>query len=69
LSDPHPAPILPTADLRALRRFDKPIVVTEFGCCAYEGAEDTGGSAYGIVDSGPPSILRSAKRLSHSTSI
>lgn len=37
-------------DLRAFRRHGKPIVVTEFGCCCYEGAERAGGNGYDIVD-------------------
>jgi len=28
----------------------KPVVVTEFGCCAYRGAEDRGAMAWAIVD-------------------
>jgi len=34
----------------------KPVVVTEFGCCAYRGAEDKGAMAWAIVDptSDPP---------------
>lgn len=38
------------AELRALRRHGKPIVVTEFGCCCYEGAELAGGDGYDIID-------------------
>lgn len=41
-------------DLRAFRRFNKPIVITEFGCCCYEGAEDAGGSGYDIIDWAKP---------------
>ncbi len=36
--------------LRSYHRFGKPVVITEFGCCTYEGAEDAGGSGYAIVD-------------------
>ena len=34
----------------------KPVVITEFGCCAYRGAEDKGAMAWAIVDpsSDPP---------------
>jgi len=43
---------------RLARRFaaGKPVVVTEFGCCAYRGAEDKGAMAWAIVDpsSDPP---------------
>jgi hypothetical protein len=28
----------------------KPVVVTEVGCCAYQGAEDKGAMAWGILD-------------------
>ncbi|MFL1378934.1 CPBP family glutamic-type intramembrane protease [Nocardiopsis protaetiae] len=36
--------------LRALRRWGKPVLVTEFGCCAYEGAREAGGSGADILD-------------------
>lgn len=35
--------------LRALHRFGKPVVVTEFGCCSYEGARTKGGSGGDIM--------------------
>ena len=35
--------------LRALRRFGKPVVVTEFGCCSYQGARAKGGSGGDIM--------------------
>jgi hypothetical protein len=28
----------------------KPVIITEVGCCAYQGAEDKGAMAWGIVD-------------------
>jgi len=28
----------------------KPVVVTEFGCCTYKGAEDAGGGGWAIID-------------------
>ncbi len=28
----------------------KPVVVTEFGCCTDQGAEDAGGRAWGVID-------------------
>ncbi len=37
-------------DLRALRRHGRPVVITEFGCCAHEGADAKGASGDGIVD-------------------
>lgn len=36
--------------LRAAQEFDIPVVVTEFGCCTWNGAADAGGSGYDIVD-------------------
>jgi hypothetical protein len=46
---------------QVLRRYfapRKPVIVTEFGCCAYEGAESLGGSGWMAVDYGtePPSV-------------
>jgi hypothetical protein len=45
-------------ELRAYRRFGKPVAVTEFGCCTYRGAADRGGMGWMIVDekSDPPVI-------------
>jgi hypothetical protein len=45
-------------DVRALRRHGKPVVITEFGCCTYEGAQDAGGSGYDIIDweKSPPEL-------------
>ncbi|WP_084337155.1 abortive infection protein [Actinomadura oligospora] len=37
-------------DVRALHRFGKPVVITEFGCCTYRGAEKRGGDGFSIVD-------------------
>lgn len=36
--------------LRAYLQHGKPVWITEFGCCPYEGAEDLGGNAYNIID-------------------
>jgi hypothetical protein len=36
--------------LSGLRRFGRPVAVTEFGCCTYRGAGDRGGSGWRIVD-------------------
>ncbi|HVV12966.1 hypothetical protein [Amycolatopsis sp.] len=36
--------------VRAYRRFGKPVAVTEFGCCTYRGAAERGGSGWLIVD-------------------
>jgi hypothetical protein len=45
-------------ELRAYRRFGKPVAVTEFGCSTYRGAADRGGMGWMIVDedSDPPVI-------------
>ncbi|MDL4818911.1 hypothetical protein [Actinomadura opuntiae] len=37
-------------DVRALHRFGKPVVITEFGCCTYRGADQRGGDGFDIVD-------------------
>ncbi|MFF1672309.1 type II CAAX prenyl endopeptidase Rce1 family protein [Nocardiopsis flavescens] len=44
--------------LRALRRWGKPVLVTEFGCCAYEGAREAGGSGADILDWSDPDDRR-----------
>ncbi|MEK3723153.1 hypothetical protein [Paenibacillus sp. FSL H8-0034] len=36
--------------LRAYLQYGKPVVVLEFGCCTYQGAEDKGGYGWAIVD-------------------
>ena len=36
----------------------KPVVVTEVGCCAYEGAEDRGGRGFLIVDRRHPGQIK-----------
>jgi hypothetical protein len=38
------------ADLRRRFAYGKPVVVTEFGCCAYRGASDRGGTGWMIAD-------------------
>ncbi|WP_067461511.1 hypothetical protein [Actinomadura macra] len=37
-------------EVRALHRFGKPVVITEFGCCTYRGAEKRGGMGFDIID-------------------
>ncbi|WP_433467956.1 hypothetical protein [Spirillospora sp. CA-128828] len=37
-------------DVRALHRFGKPVVITEFGCCTYRGADERGGDGFDIID-------------------
>jgi membrane protease YdiL (CAAX protease family) len=36
--------------LRRLAAHNKPVMVTEFGCCSYQGAQHKGGSGSGIMD-------------------
>ncbi len=36
--------------VKALFIPNKPVVITEFGCCPYRGAEEKGGTAWAIVD-------------------
>lgn len=37
-------------ELRAHRQHGKPVVATEFGCCAYQGAAERGAMGWDIVD-------------------
>lgn len=37
-------------DVRALHRHGKPVVITEFGCCSFRGAEDMGGMGFTAID-------------------
>lgn len=43
-------------EVKALHRFGKPAIITEFGSCAYEGANDSGGDGWDVVEEGvdPP---------------
>ncbi|MEJ3651396.1 hypothetical protein WEH80_00110 [Actinomycetes bacterium KLBMP 9759] len=45
-------------EVRALHRHGKPVVITEFGCCAYPGAAAKGPTGDDVVDwnTAPPSI-------------
>lgn len=36
--------------LRSYYRFNKPVVVLEFGCCTYKGAEEKGGAGWAITE-------------------
>ncbi|WP_413305802.1 hypothetical protein AA0X95_04440 [Bacillus sp. 1P10SD] len=36
--------------LRTYFKYGKPVVILEFGCCTYKGAEDKGGYGWAIVD-------------------
>lgn len=44
--------------LQSYTQYGKPVWITEFGCCCYEGAEDKGGTGFDIVDwtATPPEI-------------
>jgi hypothetical protein len=46
------------ADVRALHRHGKPVVITEFGCCSFRGAEDMGGGGFTVIDwtVNPPTV-------------
>lgn len=37
-------------DLRRFHKYAKPIVITEFGCCSFDGADKLGGSGDSIVN-------------------
>jgi hypothetical protein len=45
-------------ELAERKKWGKPVVATEFGCCAYRGAADRGGTGWMIVDRAvdPPAI-------------
>ncbi|MFF0342596.1 hypothetical protein [Kribbella sp. NPDC004875] len=45
-------------ELRARSKWGKPVVATEFGCCAYRGAADRGGTGWMIVNRSvdPPAL-------------
>jgi len=46
-------------DLRRLGTHGKPVLITEFGCCAFTGAERLGGGGWLIVDhSQSPAVLK-----------
>ena len=36
-------------ELRKFQRFNKPVVITEFGCCCFEGAAQMGGGGFRII--------------------
>lgn len=36
--------------LKAFFEWRKPVIITEFGCCAYQGADQVGGRGWMIVD-------------------
>jgi hypothetical protein len=38
-------------------KYNKPVIITEVGCCAYQGAEDAGGAGFMILDTNNPGQL------------
>jgi hypothetical protein len=50
--------------LRAYLAHQRPVVVTEFGCCTYKGAQDRGGLGWAIVDRAaqPPRLTEAVVR-------
>ena len=50
--------------LRSYFKYGKPVVITEFGCCTYQGAEDKGGYGWAVVDwnQTPPQLKRELHR-------
>jgi hypothetical protein len=46
--------------LYAYFKHGKPVIITEFGCCTYQGAEDKGGYGWAIIDwnKTPPQLKR-----------
>lgn len=51
-------------DLQSRFKWGKPVAITEFGCCAYRGAAERGGSGWMIVDRSvdPPALNRAYER-------
>jgi hypothetical protein len=45
--------------LRSYTHIGKPVWITEFGCCSYEGADDLGGSGFDVIDwsANPPQLV------------
>ncbi|MET8686959.1 abortive infection protein [Streptomyces sp. NPDC004732] len=52
------------AGLRRFHRHGKPVVITEFGCCSFDGAAAMGPAGYGIIDwsADPPRLAGSFTR-------
>ncbi|MFF1376146.1 abortive infection protein [Streptomyces sp. NPDC058308] len=48
-------------NLRRFHQYGKPILITEFGCCSFDGAAEMGPAGYGIVDwtADPPELAGS----------
>ncbi|GAA4912387.1 hypothetical protein LX16_2404 [Stackebrandtia albiflava] len=56
------------ARVARFHRYGKPVVITEFGCCAYEGADRLGPSGHEIIDfTVRPPRLRNAPVRSEAT--
>ncbi|WP_248930524.1 hypothetical protein [Paenibacillus hamazuiensis] len=43
--------------LKSFHKWNKPVIVTEFGCCAYQGADQAGGRGWMIVEHTTPKRL------------
>ncbi|MFJ8540423.1 abortive phage infection protein [Streptomyces sp. NPDC093586] len=54
----HPRPADHVRELRRHLRWGKPLAITEFGTCAYEGAPEAGGMGWAVVDydKDPPEV-------------
>ena len=52
------------AELRNFHRHGKPVVITEFGCCCFEGAAEKGGGGFRIINwnKKPPRLKGHYKR-------
>ncbi|NJM08964.1 abortive infection protein [Candidatus Gracilibacteria bacterium] len=50
--------------IRRLHAWGKPVAITEFGCCSYQGAERAGGLAHDVVDweTVPPTLMHEVVR-------
>jgi hypothetical protein len=46
----HPSRAGYIRELRGYRRWNKPIVISEFGCCTFEGAQENPGDGWTIID-------------------
>lgn len=46
------------SDVRRHVRSGKPVLITEFGCCGYQGAAERGAAGFGVIDYGsePPTV-------------
>ncbi|MCW2916485.1 MAG: abortive phage infection protein [Actinomycetia bacterium] len=63
----YPTPAGHARELRTYQRHGKPLAITEFGTCAFEGAPRLGGMAWDVVDYGktPPQVKEGLVRSEH----